>query len=179
MLYLDECHLLWDDARGYVWGKSSERIEVSMTNFRQRQTYYGAIDYRTGEVTVHPYPAGNGSHTVEFIRYLQQKYRGKRLLLLWDGATYHTGAEMVDYLTNVNQGLEADEWAVTCELFAPNAPEQNPIEDIWLKAKRFVRQNWRKCNQFQTVKALFLEAIQNRFFDFPKLQMYGSISEII
>ena len=179
MLYLDECHLIWDDARGYVWGKSSERVQIPMTNFRQRQTYYGAVDYRTGEVTVHPYPAGNGTHTVEFMHYLQQKYPRKRLLLLWDGATYHKGAEMVDYLTNVNQGLEPDAWVVTCLLFAPNAPEQNPIEDIWLKAKQFVRKNWRLCDQFATVKALFLEAIQNRCFDFPKLHMYGPISEII
>ena len=43
---LDECHLLWGDLCGYVWGKSDRRIEVEMTNQKQRQTYYGALDYR-------------------------------------------------------------------------------------------------------------------------------------
>jgi putative transposase len=32
VLMLDECHLLWGDLCGYVWGKTNERIEVDMTN---------------------------------------------------------------------------------------------------------------------------------------------------
>ena len=39
---LDECHLLWGDLCGYVWGKSAQRVEVEMTNQKQRPTYYGA-----------------------------------------------------------------------------------------------------------------------------------------
>jgi putative transposase len=42
---LDECHLLWGDLCGYVWGKSDRRIDVKMINQKQRQTYYGALDY--------------------------------------------------------------------------------------------------------------------------------------
>lgn len=173
VLYWDECHLLWDDARGYVWGKSGERVEIPMTNFRQRQTYYGVIEHLCGETTVCPYPSGNGVSTVAFVEFLRQKYGDKRLLIIWDGATYHTGAEMVEYLTQVNDGLSAAEWCVTCVLFAPNAPEQNPIEDIWLKGKQFIRKNWRLCNRFSTVKTLFLDAIHHRFFDFPKLHTYA------
>jgi hypothetical protein len=41
VFFQDECHLLWGDLCGYVWGKTSERIEVPMTNERQKQTYYG------------------------------------------------------------------------------------------------------------------------------------------
>jgi len=43
VLMLDECHLLWGDLCGYVWGKSARRVEVEMTNQKQRQTYYGAL----------------------------------------------------------------------------------------------------------------------------------------
>ncbi len=34
---------------------------------------------------------------------------------------------MRQLLTEVNSGLEPKEWKVTCHLFAPYAPEQNPI----------------------------------------------------
>jgi len=44
---IDECHLLWGDVCGYVWGKTKIRIEVSMTNQRERQTYFGALNYQT------------------------------------------------------------------------------------------------------------------------------------
>jgi putative transposase len=130
VLYLDECHLCWDDARGYVWGKSHQRIEIPMTNFRERQTYYGAIEHVSGEVTVTAFPAGNGTYTVAFIKQLRQKYPGKRLILLWDGASYHRQGEMMEYLQQLNAGREPEAWLITCVLFAPNAPEQNPIEDV-------------------------------------------------
>ena len=173
MLFIDECHLLWDDARGYAWGKANERVCIPMINFRERQTYYGAIEHKTGEVTVCPAIAGSGDATVAFIRSLREKYVTKRLLIVWDGATYHKGIEMVRYLGELNVGRETEEWLVTCCLFAAHAPEQNPIEDIWLKAKRYIRKHWRLCDQFASVKHLFLEAIHNQRFDFPKLHSYG------
>lgn len=144
-----------------------------MPNFRQRQTDYGAIEHKTGATTVQSYPAGDGASTVAFIQLLRQKYADKRLLLIWDGATYHKGTQMIDYLTTLNHAVDSSAWWVTCLLFARNAPEQNPIEDIWLKGKQFIRKNWHLCDRFSSVKALFLDAIQNRFFDFPKLHMYA------
>ena len=43
----DECHVLWGDTLGYVWGKKNERIELPITNERMRQSYYGALDIYT------------------------------------------------------------------------------------------------------------------------------------
>ncbi len=71
VLMLDECHLLWGDICGYVWGKTNERIEVDITNYRNKQTYYGAVDYYTGEFLVKAYPKGNSDHTIEFLQYLR------------------------------------------------------------------------------------------------------------
>jgi transposase len=36
-------------------------------------------------------------------------------------------------------------WSITCILFAPNPPQQNPVEDIWLQAKKFLRKYWYLC----------------------------------
>ena len=41
VFFVDECHLLWGDICGYVWGKTDQRIEVPVVNERQKQTYYG------------------------------------------------------------------------------------------------------------------------------------------
>jgi transposase len=171
--------LCWDDARGYVWGPVNERISINMTNFRQRQTYYGAIEQCQGDVTINPASSGNGAATVAFIEILRQRYQHKRLVIIWDGASYHKGAEMVEYLQKANNGLEPDQWPITCVLFAPNAPEQNPMEDIWLKGKQFVRKNWFICDTFRKVKELFVQRIQNAGFLFEKLFMYAPFLEII
>jgi transposase len=179
VVYVDECHLIWDDARGYVWGPANEHISINMTNFRQRQTYYGAIEQYSGEVTIHPASAGDGTATVAFIEVLRQKYPRKRLAIIWDGASYHKGEEMRTYLQQVNHGLTPEQWQITCLLFAPNAPEQNPMEDIWLKGKQFVRKNWYICDTFRRVKELFVQKINGARFVFEKLYMYASCLEII
>ena len=179
VLYLDQCHLICDDARGYVWGPSAQRIEIPMTNFRDRQTYYGAIEPISGNLIVIPMDTANGYWTTIFVEYLRQHYAGKRLILLWDGASYHRGREMQTYLEFVNFGQPHDAWCITCVLFAPNAPEQNPIEDIWLKAKQYVRKHWRDCPTFPLVRQLFETALNTRSFHFEKLRMYLPNLEII
>jgi len=179
VLYLDECHLIWDDARGYSWAPSKQRVEVSMTNFRERQTYYGAIDPVSGTVHVIPTDNADGNWTMIFVEYLRQEYGEKRLFLLWDGASYHQGVEMQEYLEGVNLHLARDAWRVTCILFAPNAPEQNPIEDVWLKAKQYLRKYWYLCQHFKDVMRLFEEAFDKLSFHFEKLHMYLPFLQLI
>lgn len=40
------------------------------------------------------------------------------------------GQEMKKFLGEQNEGLSPDEWRIACELFAPYAPEENPVEAI-------------------------------------------------
>lgn len=67
VLYLDECHLVWGDAGGDVWGPSDQRITVPIAHQRDRQTSYGALDAYTGEVTVIPMEAGTTEGTLVFV----------------------------------------------------------------------------------------------------------------
>lgn len=174
MVFLeDECHLLWGDTLGYVWGRMNTKTVVPMTNEKERQTYYGALNIATRDFHVCPFPHGDSAHTVTFVKHLQALYPRARLLFIWDGASYHRYAEMRAYVQEVNHGLEPHEWKVSCELFAPNAPEQNPIEDIWLTGKNFLRKYFYNHSTFAQVKQAFLHFLQTTRFDFPKLQWYA------
>lgn len=179
VLYVDQCHLVWDDARGYVWGPSDQRVEIPITNQRERQTYYGAIEALTGNLIVVPCDGANGRWTTIFVEYLREQYEGKRIILLWDGASYHRGKEMQEYLEGLNLGRKRDEWLITCVQFAPYAPEQNPIEEVWLQAKNYVRNHWYDCRTFKRVTALFEEALDTMTFTFEKLRMYCSDLQMI
>lgn len=170
---IDECHLLWGDACGYVWGRRNEKIEIPVVNEREKQTYYGAIDYLTKQFVVREYATANSENTVDFLKYLQCLNPEARHLIIWDGASYHKYKEMKAYLEEVNRGKQKDEWPLTCVLFAPNAPEQNPVEDIWLHAKTWVRKFGNRIGSFSLVKWFFNFTIQQQRFDFPKLHKFG------
>ena len=176
---IDECHLLWGDLLGYVWGRTDKRIEVPIKNEKERQTYYGALDYQTKEFIVKEYKNGNTENTRDFLEHLLSQRQGKRLAIFWDGATYHDSEEFRQYLATINQGLEEEEWLITCTKFAPNAPEQNPVEDIWLQGKNFLRQFYHLGSSFKIVKWLFKFFLDGQIFDFPKLFQYGILPQLI
>jgi len=123
----DECHQLWGDTCGYVWGKSGERLEIPMTNFRKRQTWYGAINCYTGQFILGDYESGRTKFTIEFVKSILKKFPLSRHVFIWDGASCHVSNEFKEYLKSVNDGLSEEAWKMKCIKFAPNAPQQNPV----------------------------------------------------
>lgn len=176
VLVEDECHFLWKDALGYVWGKKGERIEVPIKNEKERQTYFGCANLVTGKAIVKKYSTGNGENAVLFLKEILKQYQGKQIILLWDKATYHTGNAVKIFLKELNDGLEKKDWKLRLELLPIAAPEENPMETIWLKAKNQVRNLFIKCEVFKDVKRIFEEYILNNFFTFNKMKNFGDFS---
>jgi transposase len=176
VFFQDECHLLWGDLCGYVWGKTDERVEVPIANERSRQTYYGAVDLQSQKCLIQAAKKGDSEGTVAFLKMLLSQYPKSRIALIWDGAAYHRSQEVKDFLAEVNAGLEPSDWKITCIRFAPNDPTQNPIEDVWLRAKTLIREHYHLCQSFNGVKFLFEFVTHRQIFNFPKLFSYGYFS---
>jgi transposase len=174
VLFQDECHLMEGDLSGYVWGRTGERVEVPVVNERNRQTYYGVLNLLTKQLLVQAQEQGNTDCTIAFLKHLQQQMPGKRLLIFWDGASYHRSQQLREYLAEVNAGLSPEQWRIHVVRFAPNDPTQNPIEDAWLQAKNWLRRMSGLCPPFNALKALFEQFFTLDTFDFPKLYMYGN-----
>jgi len=180
VLFLAECHLLWGDISGYGWNRRKERVDVEIKSPKQRQTYDGALDYLTKQFVGQEYGAGNQDNTVTFLHYLQSLYPdGTRLIIIWDGVSYHRSQLVQEFLRQVNGGLSPQAWRITCVRLAPNAPEQNPVEDIWLQAKQFMRKYARLGKRFGSVKFLFQLVTHCQTFAFAKASMSGYCSSPI
>jgi transposase len=149
-------------------GKKDRRIEVEMTNQKQRQTYYGALDYGNKEFLVQPYKKGDSSNTISFLKFLIKQRPNSRLTIIWERASYHKSQGLRDYLDLVNKRKSPEEWKINCILFARNAPEQNPVEDIWLQGKNLLRNFAYHCKFFAIVKRLFMFFLNRQIFGFPK-----------
>ena len=77
---------------------------------------------------------------------------------------------MRDFLQTMQADLPPDEWKICYTRLAPYTPQENPVEDIWLKGKTVVRTHaiWTTC--FEQIKNLFVKGIrQKKYFQFPKL----------
>lgn len=176
---IDEVHLLEGDLISHLWGSSQERLHILIKNEKNRQTYYGALNLTRPELILEKYPKGNGEYTVDFVKQLIAKNPGKKLLLFWDGVAYHRGEKMQKFLAEINQDLAPNNWQVTCHLFAPYAPEENPIEAVWLQLKNLLRRCYRFCKNFSIIKRLFEMLADYRLFRFPNLKKYDAFSRLI
>jgi putative transposase len=172
IFFVDECFVLWGDACGYVWGKRDERVTIPLTNSRVRQPYYGAVNVLTGEVHLVPYDLADSLSTTDFLLDLHLAYPDAQLTIIWDNASHHTAKVVRDFLAEMNAGQDPNDSMITCLWFAPHDPSQNPIEDIWNRAKSFVRKQWANLKTFADVKAKFEEFIAGQQFVFPKLHRY-------
>jgi transposase len=172
VLMQDECHLLWGDCCGRVWGKRNQTIDVPMRNARQRQTYYGAVNMLTKDIHLKDCEKGDSENPIAYVRYLQELYADKTIWLFWDNASYHRSAALKAFLAQENQGLEKASWKIFCMPFEPHAPEQNPIEDIWLKGKNFLRKNFALNKTFSNVKQCFVNFLTSLRFDSHKFNWY-------
>jgi putative transposase len=173
-MFFDECHLLWGDACGYAWGPRNERVYVPIDNIRDRQTYYGALNLLTGRTVLWEADTGNKENTVGFLTYLRQCFQGRRMVCVWDKAPYHTAHLVRDYVGCINgEDCPEPERRIQLINFAPYAPVQNPIEDVWLAGKRAVRKQWADLQTFADVKQVFSETVTKTNFTFHKLDWYG------
>lgn len=176
---IDEVHLLEGDLISHLWGKMKERLKIPILNPKNRQTYYGALDLVNGELITEGYQQGNGDSTVDFLKKLLKKNAEKKIMIFWDGASYHKGKLMQEFLAEVNEGLEPKEWKITCHLFAPYSPEQNPIEAVWLSLKNLLRRCYRFCKKFSIMKKIFNLLVEFKLFTFPNLKNYDAFSCLI
>jgi transposase len=73
---------------------------------------------------------------------------------------------------------EAD-WKVPCVRFAPPAPEQTPVEDVWLKGKTHGRKQFALNKTFAHVKRCFPTFLHALRFTSPKLSGYWPTEQMI
>jgi transposase len=137
------------------------------------------VNLLTHEFHLKAFAAGKGEGTVAYLRWLRNRYPGKRIILLWDGASYHRDTQVRALLAEVNAGLEEKDWQVTCLLFTPHAPDQNPVEDIWLQGKNFLRKHFAQNKTFAAVKDSFFHFLDQLRFDSAKFAWYCPDLQIV
>lgn len=145
-----------------------------MLNERQRQTYYGSVDVVSAEFYLQAYPKGNSTYMVEYLKYLVSLHPKSKLLLIWDKASYHTSKKVREFLTQINGDVPEAERKIQIEWLPTASPQLNPVEDIWLKGKTFLRRNSLEFNTFAQVKNAFVEHLNTADLFFNKLLSFGS-----
>lgn len=124
LVYLDEAHIHQDADLGYGWSERGQRFWVHSTSpgLAAKRSFYGLYFYNEGQVRLWPYPRANGEHTIEVLQRLRAEVSDRKLILLWDGASYHRAG-------SVHQAAAALDIEI---LPLPSySPDLMPVEALW------------------------------------------------
>lgn len=150
LVYLDEAHLHQDADLGYGWSERGQRFWVCSTSpgLAAKRSFYGLYLYNEGQVRMWPYPRANGEHTIEVLRRLRAELPDRKLILLWDGASYHRAG-----------GVRQAAAALHIEILPlPSySPDFMPVEALW----RWLREDV-TCNHCHAS----LDDLQSRVAEF-------------
>lgn len=116
-----------------IWYFRNQEPLIQAKRKGRSQSFYGALNLRTGKETAVGVKRQNGKASVEFLKKLGEIYAGKHILLLWDNASWHKSKLVKAFLKTTDQFALMN--------FPTYAPEFNPQEQIWKALRQNVTHN--------------------------------------
>lgn len=126
-----------------VWLPINDYPKVETTTKRVNKSIYGFLNIKNGREHAFSYERQNMYITVKALQQIRRIYprcmnkgnklTGKKILLLWDNPGWHRGSKVTEY-------IEKD-GSIEVIYFPKYAPEENPQEHVWKKAKSEIIHN--------------------------------------
>lgn len=127
LLFVDEVSFPIWGSLGYTWSRKGQQPLVKTSGRRQNLKVFGAIEYFTGKLVYKTEDKRLSAKTyVAFLKTILKRFQGQ-IILIHDGATYHQGVLVKEFLSQQNH--------IECYQLPKYSPDYNPIEDLWKKAK--------------------------------------------
>ena len=129
LLFGDEASFPQWGTLSYTWARKGKQPTIPTSGKRKGYKVFGLIDYFTGRFFYKcQQDRLNSASYIQFIKEVLSKTK-KHIILIQDGAKYHTSAEMRRFFTERKSRL------TVCDL-PSYSPDYNPIEKLWEKVKR-------------------------------------------
>ena len=128
LLFGDEASFPQWGTLTHTWARQGKQPTIETSGKRKGYKVFGLIDYFTGRFFYHCQESRFTSAT--YRDYLTEVLRQtrKHIVLIQDGARYHTSAAM-------NEFFETHKVRLTVFNLPAYSPDYNPIEKLWKKVK--------------------------------------------
>lgn len=133
MLCADEMILSTQTTFQKIWLPRNEYPKIEISNNRKNRSVYGFLNVKTG--TEHAWKAEYQTMfiTKDVLKELRKIYPKEKLLVFWDGAGWHRGSVVQEFIHR-DKNIET-------VYFPRYAPEENPQEHVWKNGRSAVTHN--------------------------------------
>ena len=116
-----------------AWYAKNTKVKLRVDRERKSQKYIGFLHESDGSVDLMRLERGDTENIVKALIKLTLKYPGKRIVVVWDNASYHNSKELKLKLEEV-ENLKRIQFIY----LPPYSPDKNPIEHVWNEAKNSI-----------------------------------------
>lgn len=129
ILFGDEASFPQWGTLSYTWARRGKQPTIETSGKRKGYKVFGLIDYFTGRFFYKCQESRfNSQSYIQFIKEVLSTTR-KHIILIQDGAKYHTSAE-------TKQFLDQRQDRISVYNLPSYSPDYNPIEKLWKKVKK-------------------------------------------
>lgn len=116
-----------------VWLKQGEYPKIEVSNTKTNKSIYGFLNIKTGRCHAFMKDWQNMYITTDVLQEIRALYPFEKIVLIWDGAGWHKGSRVKDF-------IDADK-NIEVIYFPAYSPEENPQEHVWKSARSAVTHN--------------------------------------
>lgn len=161
---MDEASLYVQATTMAVWAPKGQELVVRCDPGRDKTSFYGTLDLKTGREIVSEAATLNAHATAEYLEQILASYPDVPILLLWDKAPWHRGPQ-IRAVREANPRLELI-------VFPTASPDLNPQEHVWRATRRAVSHNHTQARLPNLAKR-FKDHLASSTFESSFLHQYG------
>lgn len=133
VLVEDEMNLNQETKLKNVWYFKGQEPIIEAKRKGESINFYGALNIKTGKEVTIKTNRQNSTNTIKFLKKISKTYKQKKILLIWDNASWHKSKVIRKYLTATDQ--------FDLFNFPPYSPELNPQEQVWKQLRQNITHN--------------------------------------
>lgn len=142
-MFEDEASISNTATVSYQWDlKGKQPLVKSKQSKRERQTFFGCVALKTGEVVVKRADKGNSKTFKAFLVKTIHHFKGKKVIMVLDNVRYHHAKALKPF-------LEQNKSKIELLFLPPYSPDLNPMERVWWYMRKKITHN-RYTEKLQT-----------------------------
>jgi transposase len=149
-----------------IWLPQGEYPRVEISNTRKNRSVYGFLNIKTGKEHAFKTEKQNMFITVGILKKIRAIYGNKKLLIIWDGAGWHRGSEVQNF-------IKQDKMIESIH-FPRYAPELNPQEHVWKSGRDHCTHN-HFIDNIDTATDDFISFLNNQKFQYSLIGFGASL----
>ena len=154
----DEMMLSTQTTTQKIWLPRGEFPKIDVSSKKEIRCIYGFLNVQNGVQHAFKTLRANSEATCEVLDKIGAIYKNKKIVIIWDNASWHRSALIRDYLSKTKHNF----YLIA---LPPYAPELNPQEHVWKAGREKVTHN-AFIGNIDTATDQFIEYLNNTCFKY-------------